>query len=294
MLQQHENSILTYRARLDAAAISLVDDLRAELVDRGLQVDAGGAPRPGAVWIDGDLHRGWTVFMHGGSYDNYFFVRPPRPKITGGIDAETWTVSLTLELAQHRDPERPNRVAEHHDDLAFVLGRMGFACTREEISYEHEPGIEGHLSDWSVVVDGPGAVVDVVVALLDVPLALYPDDHAQGMAPFALSTDEADLLLACGVPSKEPGMTASSFSSGLVATGGWRWTMTPSEVGAHRLVTPRGELAATVYPASGWCVWSPEGLAVLTGPESAIHVASEQVAASARTWWRRKGEWPSL
>ena len=288
MRQHHENPILTYRARLDAAAISLVDDLRAKLVDRGLDVDAGGAPRPGAVCLDGDLHQGWTLLLNGGSHDNYLTVRPPRPKITGGFDVDTWVVSVTVEVVQHRDLSQPNRVAEHHDDLAFVLGRMGFRCTREECSYDRDEGIDGHLSDWIIALDGPGAVADAVVALLDVPLALHADEEAQGMAPIALSTDEADLLLACGMP-EEPDMAASSFSSGLLATGGWRWTVTPSEVGAHRLVTPRGDLAATVYPASGWCVWSPEGLAVRTGPESAIHVASGQVSASARTWWRRRG-----
>ena len=289
MRQQHENPILTYRARLDAAAISLIDDLRVKLVDRGLEVDAGGTPRPGTVWIDGDLHQGWTVFIHGGSHDNYFTVRPPRPKITGGFDVDAWVVSVTVEVAQRRDLEQPNRVAEHHDDLAFLLGRRGFHCSREEGSFNVSEGVEGHLSDWSIALDGPGAVVDAVVVLLDLPLALYPDEEAQGMAPIALSTDEADLLLACGMPLEKPRMAASSFSSGLVATGGWRWTMTPSEVGAHRLVTPDGELAATVYPASGWCVWSPRGEAVKSGSESAIHVAAGRAAASARTCWRRRG-----
>ncbi len=288
MRQHHENSILTHRARLDAAAISLVDDLRAELVDRGLEVDVGTNPRPGVVVVEGDLHRGWTLLAHGGSHDNYFSVRPPRPKITGGFDVDAWVVSVTVEVAQHRDLEQPNLVAGHHDDLAHLLGRMGFTCTREECSYDRSEGIEGHLSDWSIPLDGPAAVVDVVVALLDVHLALYPDDEAQGMEPFALSTDEADLLLARRVPMEEPGIAASSYSSGLLATGSWRWMLPSSDLGAHRLVTPAGELAATAYPASGWHVWSPQGEAAKSGTEVRVDVAKRQARTAARAWWRRK------
>ena len=289
MRQNHENSILTYRARLDAAAVSLVDALRAELAGRGLQVDAHGAPKAGVVVVEVDLHQGWTLLVHGGTHDNYLTVRPPRPKITGGFDTESWVVSVTLEVAQHRDLAQPTRVAEHHDDLAHLLGRMGFACAREEVSYDRDEGIVGHLSDWSAALDGPGAVVDMVVALLDLPLALYPDDRDQGMEPFALNTDEADLLLACGVPFEEPEMAVSRYSSGLVATGGWRWTMTLSDVGAHRLVTPRGDLAATVYPASAWQVWSPQGEAAKSGTEVRVEVAKRQARTAARAWWRRKG-----
>lgn len=55
MLQQHENSILTYRARLDAAAISLVDDLRAER----RRPRRSGSPRsPG--------ERDWTLSLREG------------------------------------------------------------------------------------------------------------------------------------------------------------------------------------------------------------------------------------
>ena len=287
MRQHHKNPILTYRPRLDAAAIRLVDDLRAELVERGLEVDVGGPPRPGAVWVDGDLHKGWTVLVHGGSYDNYLTIRPPRPKITGGFDTETWVVMLMLGVSRHRDPERREVVAEHHDDLAFVVGRTGFTCTREETSYDRDESIDGHLSDWGAVFDGPDGVVDALLRLLNLPLALHPDDEEAGAEPFALSTDEADLLLASGAPIEDH-TPLPSYSSGLVATGAWRWRLPPSDVGAHRLVTPSGDLAATVYPASGWYVWSPHGLLAKSGSGLPVAAAKRQARTVARTWWRRK------
>ncbi len=279
------NFISRAEGRTATGGGACAQELREALRDLGVSVAySRDEADPSKVWLENDLCEFGTLTVGGGRFDQCFDISPPEFESTGDGVGE-WVVDVLVEIVRLHDPDDPHRTTGAHDDVAFMLRHFGFGCRWEEASYFAEDNTNGHLSRWTTSVPGPDEVARLIGDLLELPLWLH--ERGDRTEYIGLSGDQAEDLVPMCAP-EDPSPAAPTCPQGW-ARGSWTWLPPPCEVGAHRLVTPSGELAATVYPASGWHVWSPQGDAVKSGTSQPVDVAKRRARTAARTWWRRRG-----
>jgi len=128
----------------------------------------------------------------------YVSVDPP------GAHEKGWKLRVPVEVIIRYDPSDHGRVSRLHEVVADALRGLGFTRNEEGLTGpDEDDGCHSHASEWSTVVSDPAAVAEMIGRLVELPLTQYPDGDAWMFRPIPLSTDEAEALVAAGVPVEE-------------------------------------------------------------------------------------------
>jgi len=277
-MQQHMDTT-TRPTTLATSRTEARQQLAAALRRRGLEL--GDTQTPGGTWLE-DVPSSYSFFwVRGGDYDLYLSVRPlpsasPSKGGHGTGPAMGWEMSTEMEVILNPKLAGNGRAAGLHEQGAEALAQIGFSKVDEDADEDT------HLSNWELIVRSIDEAADCVLATLEVDCCQYPDgeDWMQGIVP--LSSDQAERLIAFGVPVEPSDDALASACPIVKATGTWYWIPAVCPGGSIRLVGPRGEMAATVRASGHWISWAPSGDALEKGLCTSLEDAIEAAEQSAR------------